>query len=180
METTLLILSTLLLLGLIGLLVLFRDRWMPQGRKLEATPVPNDPFASAEGQKRGFSLASTLLIIGPEPNHAACRLQRKLLKPAIPLLIREDIAVMEVYGQNFPRKNGEPVAWLDPSLLRHALDADNGFHVIFVDQDGKTAFRNQAPMLTDMIAERAEINISAKNANQQSEKSDILRRLQAA
>ena len=126
-----------------------------------------------------FSPKNTLFIIGPSPNHPACRLQRRLLKPAIPVLIREDITVMEVYGEETPRRNGDLVDWLDPSLLRHALDAENGFYVVYVDANGKTRYKNEAPMVTADLLHFAGLAVetSAKNSKQASA---ILKKLRAA
>jgi len=87
---------------------------------------------------------------------------------------------MEIYGDTSPRLNGNPMTWLDSSLLRHALDAHEGFFVIYVNSDGKTVFRKTSPMLTEMIAERAELAINPIVPKSIPEQSDIIRRLQAA
>ena len=129
---------------------------------------------------RKFSPKNTLFIIGPSTNHQACKMQRRLLKPAIPALIREDVVVIELYGLETPRKNGEPISWLDPSLLRHALAAEEGFYVIYVDPEGKTAFRSEAPMVTADILDRAKIDISSANTAAQPGKSKVLKKLRAA
>lgn len=127
-----------------------------------------------------FSPRKTLFIIGPAEGHAACRMQRRLLKPAIAALIRDDVAVIEVYGDETPRKNGEPMDWLDASLLRHAMTAEEGFYVIYVDDDGKTRFRSEAPMLTADILDRAGLGASALRERGGVRKSDILKKLRAA
>lgn len=102
---------------------------------------------------KSFSPRRTLFLIGPHANHAACRMQRRLLKPALAALIRDEVSVVEVYGATTPRKNGELMKWLDPALLRHALDAGEGFFVIYVDAAGKTVFRKEAPMVgADILA----------------------------
>lgn len=126
-----------------------------------------------------FSPKNTLFIVGPSPNHPACRLQRRLLKPAIPVLIREDITVMEVYGEETPRRNGDLVDWLDPSLLRHALDAENGFYVVYVDANGKTRYKNEAPMVTADLLHFAGLNVEA-GAKPGKKASAILKKLRAA
>ncbi len=127
-----------------------------------------------------FSPRKTLFIIGPSEDHAACRMQRRLLKPAIAALIRDDVAVIEIYGDETPRTNGEPMDWLDASLLRHAMTAEEGFYVIYVDDDGKTRFRSQAPMLTADILERAGLDAPAARGSRAVRKSDILKKLRAA
>ncbi len=186
MELVLILLSISLLLGSIATLFAFKPDWLPA--------LFSSPSFEAEGEHKGieskpvrgakspkeFSLQNTLLIIGPEVNHPACRLQRKLLKPTIPMIIREDIAVMEVYGSNHPRKNGETLPWLDQALLRHALNAEDGFFVVYVDRNGKTLFRKQSPMLAEMIADSAGIPITPTHSPTPTHKSNILRRLQAA
>jgi len=125
-----------------------------------------------------FSPRNTLFIIGPAANHSACRLQRRLLKPAIPALIRDNVSVMEVYGEGRPRKNGEPIDWLDPSLLRHAIDAEKGFFVVYIDASGKTLFRSEAPMVSADILRHARLDIPAPDRT--SPKSSVLRKLRAA
>lgn len=129
---------------------------------------------------RRFSPKNTLFIIGPSANHQACKIQRRLLKPAIPALIREDVVVIELYGLDTPRKNGEPIAWLDPALLRHALTAEEGFYVIYVDPEGKTRFRSEAPMVTADILSKARIDITAKSNAAAGGKSKVLKKLRAA
>ncbi len=130
---------------------------------------------------RKFSPKNTLFIIGPSANHQACRMQRRLLKPAIPALIREDVIVIEVYGSDTPRKNGEPIDWLDPALLRHAIAAEDGFNLIYVDPAGKTRFRSEAPMVTGDILRQARIDIGAPgDAASRPTKSKVLKKLRAA
>lgn len=88
-----------------------------------------------------------VFIIGPSRAHAACRMQRRLLKPNLACLIREDISVMEIYGDDAPCRNGAPMPWLDTSLLRFAMDARQGFVILYVDEHGKTRFSRNAPMI---------------------------------
>ncbi|MGE0408300.1 MAG: DUF4174 domain-containing protein [Amphiplicatus sp.] len=126
-----------------------------------------------------FSPKKTLFIIGPSANHPACRMQRRLLKPALAALIREDIAVIEVYGEGRPRRNGEEIDWLDASLLRHAMDAEGGFYVIYIDDAGKVALRSEAPIVTADLLARANPCIPApRGAAKRS--SAVLKRLRAA
>ena len=141
--------------------------------------LPNLGKTFSKRDLQRFSPRNTLFIIGPSANHSACKLQRRLLKPAIAALISEDVAVMEVYGETTPRKNGEPIDWLDSSLLRHAMDAEEGFFVIYVDDEGKTLFRSEAPMLTADLLERARLNI-APISPARAKKSPALRKLRAA
>jgi hypothetical protein len=101
-----------------------------------------------------FTPRNTLFLFGPVSSHPACRLQRRLLKPAIPTLIREDITIIEVYGEERPLRNGEAIDWLDPSLLRHAMNADQGFSIVFVDEHGRASLRSEAPVITGDILAR--------------------------
>ena len=169
MGVTFLIIATCLIFGSVAAVASFRPNLLPElGANLRGV-----------NQVNKFSPRNTLFLIGPSANHSACRMQRRLLKPAIPTFIREDITIMEVYGEETPRKNGELMDWLDPSLLRHALNADEGFYIIYVDDDGKTRFRREAPMLTSDILECAQLNIPAPDRPGK-KSSSILKKLRAA
>lgn len=163
------IIASCLIVGVIAAVASLRPNLIPElGENLRRA----DPI-------KQFSPQSTLFIVGPNANHPACRMQRRLLKPAIPALIREDITVMEVYGADRPRKNGEPVDWLDPSLLRHALGAEDGFFVIYVDEQGKTRFHSPAPMVTGDILRLGRLDISAPERGR-GRRSSVLDKLSAA
>ncbi|HNR75546.1 MAG TPA: hypothetical protein PKM48_00315 [Parvularculaceae bacterium] len=168
MGLTLLILATCIIFGAIAY---FAARG--------PLPVPDIREAIRKTEPKRFSPKNTLFIIGPTANHNACRMQRRLLKPAIAALIRKDVSVIEVYGQSQPTKNGEPIDWLDASLMRHAMDAEEGFFVIYVDDDGKTIFRSEAPMLARDIIERARLGGDAGPGGG-SKKSPVLKKLRAA
>ena len=142
-----------------------------------ATPDINAALREVEPKR--FSPRNTLFMIGPTANHNACRMQRRLLKPAIAALIRADVSVIEVYGQNRPTKNGEEMDWLDAALLRHAMDAEEGFFVVYVDAEGKTMFRSEAPMLARDIIARARLGVD-RNGAPPPKKSLVLRKLRAA
>lgn len=170
MELTFAIIAICLIVGFIAALTSIKPNLIPEiGASLRATETV-----------KKFSPRNTLFIVGPSANHSPCRIQRRLLKPAIAALIREDVTVMEVYGDDTPRKNGDPVEWLDPALLRHALDAEEGFYVVYVDADGKTLFRSEAPMVTADILRRGNLNIAAPGARHAAKKNAILRKLRAA
>jgi hypothetical protein len=140
--------------------------------------VPDIRAAIKSAEPKQFSPRNTLFIIGPSANHNACRLQRRLLRPAIAALIRADIAVIEVYGQNRPTRNGEEMDWLDAALLRHAMDAETGFFVLYVDGEGKTKFRSEAPMLARDIVARAGLGVDRRPDPPR--KSVVLKKLRAA
>ncbi len=146
----------------------------------EPIPVGAIKAAIKEAEPKRFSPKRTLFVIGPAANAHACRIQRRLLKPAIATLIGGDISVIEVYGQNRPRKNGEPMQWLDASLLRHAMDAEEGFFVIYVDDAGKTVFRREAPMLAGEIVARAGLDAGPFEEGGGKKKSLVLKKLRAA
>lgn len=141
--------------------------------------VPGLGASLREAELKRFSPRKSLFIIGPSANHPACRMQRRLLKPALAALIREDVTVVEIYGKDRPRKNGEALDWLDSSLLRHALGAEEGFFVVYVDDDGKTILRSQAPMITADLLEKTGLDIPAARTRSK-RKSAILKRLRAA
>ncbi|MEX6632091.1 hypothetical protein [Hyphococcus lacteus] len=169
MELTIAIIATCLVFGFVAALASFRPNLIPEiGASLRKTETV-----------KKFSPRNTLFIIGSTANHPACRMQRRLLKPAIAALIREEVAVMEIYGEDTPRQNGEPIDWLDPALLRHALNAEGGFFVIYVDAAGKTCFRSEAPMVTADILNRAQLDITQPNQNAR-RKNAILKKLRAA
>ncbi|MGE0182847.1 MAG: DUF4174 domain-containing protein [Parvularculaceae bacterium] len=168
MGLTLLILATCLIFGAIAY---FAARG--------PLPVPDIREAIRKTEPKRFSPRNTLFIIGPSANHNPCRMQRRLLKPAIAALIRDDVSVIEVYGQTKPTMNGEPIDWLDASLLRHAMDAEEGFFVIYVDDDGKTAFRSEAPMLARDIMERARL-AGEIGPGDGRKRSSVLKKLRAA
>ena len=168
MGLTLLILATCIIFGAIAY---FAARG--------PLPVPDIREAIRRTEPKRFSPRNTLFIIGPTANHNACRMQRRLLKPAIAALIREDVSVIEVYGQMRPTMNGEPLDWLDASLMRHAMDAEDGFFVIYVDADGKTIFRSEAPMLARDIVDRARLGGGVASSGAP-KKSMVLKKLRAA
>lgn len=169
MGLTLLIVSVCLIFGVAA--------WFASH---DPAPVATIKAAIKEAEPKRFSPKRTLFVIGPAANARACRIQRHLLKPAIAALIGADVAVIEVYGQNRPRKNGEPMQWLDASLLRHAMDAEEGFFVIYVDDDGKTVFRSEAPMLARDIAGRAGLGSVDAAESGGRKKSLVLKKLRAA
>lgn len=85
---------------------------------------------------------------------------------------------MEVYGEDTPTKNGEPLDWLDPSLLRHAMDAEEGFLTIYVNAEGKTIFRSEAPIPTSDLLDKA--GLVRPKGGPDYKKSLVLKKLQAA
>ncbi len=135
--------------------------------------------ARRDGRKR-FSPKNTLFVFAPSVRHPAGRLQRRLLKPALPALIRDDVAVVEVYGDETPRRNGELMKWLDASLLRHAMGAEEGFQVLFVDSCGKTLFKRAAPMVGADILDRLRAGARRRARGRRPGRSLVLQDLKAA
>lgn len=169
MELTFAIIATCLVFGFVATVASVRPNLFPEiGASLR----------KAENVKK-FSPRNTLFIIGTYANHPACKMQRRLLKPAVAALIRNDVTVMEVYGDDTPRQNGDAMDWLDPALLRHALNAEGGFYVIYVDAEGKTAFRSEAPMVTTDILARARLDIATPSRGLK-RKNPVLKKLRAA
>ena len=124
-----------------------------------------------------FSPRRTIFIFGTEPDNPGCQLQRRLLKPAVATIIGEDIRVIEVYANLPARQNGNEIKWLDPSLLRHAMDAESGFLLIYVDDNGQTALRSEAPVIAADIFEHA--GLGAPDTIEAA-KSAVLKKLSAA
>ncbi|MEL6111814.1 MAG: hypothetical protein AAFR20_03325 [Pseudomonadota bacterium] len=180
MELTLIILAFGLIAGSVFAMVAARPSWLPELRSALHWKAPAETISPPGGTNRNFTLRNTLIIVGPQVNHATCRLQRRLLKPAVPMLIREDVAIIEIYGDGPPRRNGELLSWLDASLLRHALNAEDGFTLVFVGEHGKTVFRRQSPMLTDMIADQAGLSVTPAPQKPGHQQSTVLRHLHAA
>ncbi len=169
MELTFAIIATCLVFGLVAAIASARPNLIPEiGASLRRSETI-----------RKFSPRNTLFIIGAHAAHPACKMQRRLLKPAIAALIRNDVKVMEVYGDDQPRQNGEEMDWLDPALLRHALGAEDGFFVIYVDDEGKTLFRSEAPMVTADILSRAQLDIATPRRGRRRQ-NPVLNRLRAA
>ena len=137
MELSFIIIAGCLAVGLVAAVTNARPNTIPD---LSAGLRPNE-------RVRTFSPKNTLFVIGPAANTQACRMQRRLLKPGLPALISNDVHIIELYGDGAPKKNGETVDWLDPALLRHAMDVQDGFATIFVDEDGKTRLRSDAPVV---------------------------------
>jgi hypothetical protein len=131
-----------------------------------------------EARPKQFSPKHALFIFGPSAGHPACRLQRRLIKPALDSLLKEGVAVMEVYGNDIPLKNGEAMDWLDASLLRHALNVDGGFQLVYVDGTGKAALRSSAPILAADLADRTGLDIPLVLTPRR--RSSVLKRLSAA
>ncbi len=179
METTLIFLAVCLVSGSVAALFSFQPDWLPTIEHAN----DDDPALRADMAEtvalRRFTLQNALIIVGPDANHRACRLQRRLLKSAVPFLIREDVTIVEIYGATSPRRNGEIMSWLDSSLLRHALEAETGFALIYVDASGRTAFRRASPTLADTIIDLMGLPITLPRKPQHRDPSPELQHLQA-
>ena len=171
MAIALVIISACLISGVVAAVAARHPALLPEiGETLNTVRKPD---------LKHFSPRKTLFVIGPDANHPACKMQRRLIKPALAALIREDVTVLELYGSQTPRRNGELMKWLDPALLRHAMNADNGFIIIYVDEAGKTIFRREAPMVAADILRPLALSAGAQ-VQASTKKSDVLRKLSAA
>lgn len=133
---------------------------------------------SNQGLKH-YSPRNALFIIGPSAKHAACRYQRRLLKPALAALISKDVSIIEAYGNATPQMNGQKIAWLDSTLLRHGMNVETGFHVIYVDENGQTLFKSEAPMVASDILKKLNFAEPKSFSNSPSQ-SRVLKKLRTA
>ncbi|MEM9706142.1 MAG: hypothetical protein AAF850_08710 [Pseudomonadota bacterium] len=104
---------------------------------------------------RVFSPKRTVFILGPDASDQTCRIQRRFLKPVLAAFIRDEIAVVEAYGDDAVRRNGEPMGWPDAMLVRHALGAGEEFALILMDDDGRVAFRSERPVVGEEVLKRS-------------------------
>ncbi|MEM6413472.1 MAG: hypothetical protein AAF720_02315 [Pseudomonadota bacterium] len=137
------------------------------------------PRAFTRDDLKRFSPQKTLFIIGPSADHSACRLQRRLLKPAIALIIREDLSVIELYGDEQPLKNGDEIDWLDPDLMRHAMGVSSGFHVVYFDQEGRKTFTSNAPIVSNDLFDKIGLMPRSETSTPETS-SRVLSKLRAA
>ncbi|MEM9169027.1 MAG: hypothetical protein AAGC56_05190 [Pseudomonadota bacterium] len=135
---------------------------------------------AAKRDLRRYSPKRTIFLFGPDEDHAACRLQRRLLKPALAALIREDVAVIEAYGAEPPRRNGVVMRWLDADVLRHGYDVADGFKVVYVNDRGRVAYASDAPVVGADLVKRAGLDGSAFAPPRQARRSPTLHRLRSA
>ena len=98
-----------------------------------------------------FELKRTLLIIGPQVNDPACSEQRRFIKPIVRQLLNGGHRLVEIYGHKAPAQNGVALDWLDNQLLRTTFDAEQGFHMLYVDDDGRMKFKVSSPILGDAV-----------------------------
>ncbi|WP_306251007.1 hypothetical protein [Parvularcula sp. IMCC14364] len=89
-----------------------------------------------------FSLSRSLMLIGPDMDDPVCREQRRELRRILNPLLEAEFKIIEIYGDLAPAENGEAYDWLDNQLLRKTLNAEEGFHLIHVNREGKTSFHS--------------------------------------
>lgn len=98
-----------------------------------------------------FSLSKSLLLIGPEVNFPRCSQQRKELARILQPLLQADYKIIEIYGDLPPAENGRAYEWLDNPLLRKTLNAEEGFHLIHVAENGHTGFHSGQPVVAEAL-----------------------------
>ncbi|MGV6802266.1 MAG: hypothetical protein ACWA5L_10125 [bacterium] len=98
-----------------------------------------------------YSLSKSIVIIGPLVNHKHCSNQRLELKRILPALAEKNIRIVELYGDRPPTKNGKEDHHLDNELLRQSLSAENGFHIILVDDHNRTCLRSIMPLAAEAL-----------------------------
>ena len=103
-----------------------------------------------------FDLRRSIVIIGAGQNAPDCVTQRRALRPLLMRLRNAGINVVEAYGEMVPRRNGQPLEWLDCDALRRSLGARHGFHLICLDNEAEVILRGRQPVseavLSEMIA----------------------------
>ena len=124
------IIATCLVFGFIAALVSVRPNIVPELRANLRRP---------EALKQ-FSPRNTLFLIGPGAIIPPAGCSAVLLKPAIAGADpRRCLGYGSLWRRQRRAKNGEPIDWLDPALLRHALNAEaRFFHHLSLMTNGKT------------------------------------------
>ncbi|MCI5044187.1 MAG: hypothetical protein MRY72_05765 [Aquisalinus sp.] len=143
MEMTFLIAVICLLAGLAAGIFALRPRAM---KSLDVAVDVNDNSDRPE-----FTLSRSLLLIGPDMDDPTCREQRRELRRILNPLLEAEFKIIEIYGDLAPAENGEPYDWLDNQLLRKTLNAEEDFHLIHVNREGKTSFHSGRPISAEAL-----------------------------
>jgi hypothetical protein len=132
-------------------------------KALRSLDVAVDQSASHEN----FTLAHSLLIIGPRMNEKFCAAQRKEFRRILQPLLSAQYKIIEIYGDNAPTENGQPYEWLDSHLLKRTLNAEEGFHMIHVNGEGRTGFHSGRPVVAEALLHILDLwdHISEENEN---------------
>ncbi|WOI53667.1 hypothetical protein [Parvularcula sp. LCG005] len=99
------------------------------------------------------NLARSIILVGQDQNDDGCVRQRRALKPILHEIRRVHINVVEIYGNDVPRRNGQPMSWLNTRKLRRSLDVKSGFHFLCVDDQGEIGVRGRVPVSQAVLAE---------------------------
>lgn len=94
-----------------------------------------------------------IVVVGNNQNEQTCVDQRVALKPHLMMIRDAGINVIEIYGRSVPRRNGKEVEWTDNRHLRRTLHAEDGFHLMCIDDDGEIAMRVRQPVSEYVIGE---------------------------
>lgn len=99
-----------------------------------------------------FNPARCLFLIGPEKNDPDCTDQRRAMKPLLQTMLDHDLSIVEIYGDRPPSRNGRVIEWLDTEILRQTMNAENGFHLVYVNDQGRASFHSIDPLSRQKIA----------------------------
>ncbi|MCI5047633.1 MAG: hypothetical protein MRY59_09025 [Aquisalinus sp.] len=143
MEMTFLIAVICLLAGLAAGIFALRPRAM---KSLDVAVDVRDSSDRPE-----FTLSRSLLLIGPDMDDPVCREQRRELRRILNPLLEAEFKIIEIYGDLAPAENGEAYDWLDNQLLRKTLNAEEDFHLIHVNREGKTSFHSGRPITAEAL-----------------------------
>jgi hypothetical protein len=99
-----------------------------------------------------FNPARCLFLIGPEKNDPDCTDQRRAMKPLLQTMLDHDLSIVEIYGDRPPSQNGRAIEWLDTEILRQTMNAENGFHLVYVNDQGRASFHSIDPLCDQKIA----------------------------
>ena len=116
-------------------------------KSLRSLDVVVDNSANPEN----FTLAHSLLLIGPKMNDKLCAQQRAELRRILQPVLDANYNIIEIYGENAPTENGAPYEWLDSQLLKRTLNAEDGFHMIHVNDSGRTGFHSGRPVVAEAL-----------------------------
>ena len=139
------LIAVILLFG--GICLAFVALFALKPKSVQSLDVAIDTSAS-DGD---FSLSRSLLLIGPELNFPPCSSQRKELRRILQPLLQAKYKIVEVYGTAAPSENGQPYGFVDNEALRKLMNAEDGFHLIHVEEDGRIGFHSGKPVVAEAL-----------------------------
>ncbi len=152
MTTMVAIIVSIVLLG--GILLGYLSM---RGRVIIGQIDPENTEEEAAGfgivdLQANFNPARCLFLIGPEKNDPDCTDQRRAMKPLLQTMLDHDLSIVEIYGDRPPSRNGRVIEWLDTEILRQTMNAENGFHLVYVNDQGRASFHSIDPLSSQKIA----------------------------